>query len=416
MSVPSRRDAVLRLTAVGVTALALAFLVGRVGSPGWRAVRVAEVVLMAALGAAVLVGLGRRWRGLALLLGGIVGSAAGIGISVQWIPKGGSALVVAAGVLALLGGLACLALGLVDLGGSVAGPLRWALGLALFLCSAVLLLALSIAVAVTNVPATALDSATPADRGLAFEEASFATRDGVTLTGWYVPSANESAVVLLHGSGSNRSAVLDHAVVLARAGYGVLLFDARGHGESGGRAMDFGWFGDRDVAAALDYLEQRAEVDPARLAAVGLSMGGEEAIGAAAADSRLQVVVAEGASGRTADDKAWIADAYGFRGWVQQRVDDLTYWFTDLLAPTGPPISLRDAAATMAPRPLLLITAGQVEDEQRAAEYIRSEAPSSVRVWEVPGAAHTGGLAAAPAEWEERVLGFLDLALAGGAG
>ena len=60
--------------------------------------------------------------------------------------------------------------------------------------------------------------------------------------------------MLLHGSGSTRSAVLDQAAVLAEGGYGVLLFDARGHGESGGRAMDFGWYGDADIAGALDYL------------------------------------------------------------------------------------------------------------------------------------------------------------------
>jgi uncharacterized protein len=46
--------------------------------------------------------------------------------------------------------------------------------------------------------------------------------------------------------------------VLARHGYGVLLFDARGHGRSEGRAMDFGWFGDLDVSAAVSFLVARA--------------------------------------------------------------------------------------------------------------------------------------------------------------
>jgi len=314
----------------------------------------------------------------------------------------------AAGVLAVAAGLACLALGLVDLSGSPTGWARWAVAGALLLSSAVLLLSLSIAVAATNVPPTELGPETPADRGLPYEEAAFTTEDGVTLAGWYLPSANRAAVVLVHGSGSTRSAVLDHAEVLARGGYGVLLFDSRGHGESGGRAMDFGWFGDPDIAAAVDYLEQRADVDPQRIAAAGLSMGGEEAIGAAAADPRVQAVVAEGATGRTADDKAWLADAYGFNGWIQQRVDDLSYWFTDLLTSAGPPLRLRDAAAQAAPRPLLLITAGEVADEGLAAEYIRSAAPDSVQVWEVPGAGHTGGLATTPAKWAATVLGFLD--------
>ena len=57
----------------------------------------------------------------------------------------------------------------------------------------------------------------------------------MTLAGWYAPSRNGAAVVLLHGAGSTRSNVLDEAVVLAEHGYGVLMLDARGHGESAGR-------------------------------------------------------------------------------------------------------------------------------------------------------------------------------------
>jgi len=91
----------------------------------------------------------------------------------------------------------------------------------------------------------------------------------VTLSGWYVPSRNRAAVVLLHGASSTRSNVLDHALVLAGRGYGVLLYDARGHGRSGGRAMELGWYGDRDIAAAVDYLEKRNDVDPPRIAALG---------------------------------------------------------------------------------------------------------------------------------------------------
>src|SRR4051794_35240236 len=121
---------------------------------------------------------------------------------------------------------------------------------------------------------------------------------------------------LRRGAGSTRSDVLDHAIVLARHGYGVLLFDARGHGRSGGRAMDFGWYGDWDVAAAVSYLQRRADVDPDRMAAVGMSMGGEEAIGAAASLPALRAVVAEGATNRTSADWGFLSQVYGTRGWV----------------------------------------------------------------------------------------------------
>jgi dienelactone hydrolase len=202
--------------------------------------------------------------------------------------------------------------------------------------------------------------------------------------------------------------VLDQAVVLARHGYGVLLFDARGLGRSGGRAMDVGWYGDRDVSAAVDYLRGRPDVDPGRIGAVGLSMGGEEAIGAMAADSRIRAVVAEGATNRVADDWRWLPDEYGLRGRFQLGVQVVTYSLTDLLTDASPPIALRDAAASAAPRRILLIAAGNVHDEAIAGEDIRAASPSSVTLWVVDGAEHTGGLGAQPAAWEQRVVGFLD--------
>ena len=67
-----------------------------------------------------------------------------------------------------------------------------------------------------------------------------------------------------------------------------------------------------------------------RIAVLGLSMGGEEAIGAAGADGRIAAVVAEGATGRTDADKAWFADLYGFRGRIQLGLEWLQYTLTDL--------------------------------------------------------------------------------------
>ena len=401
----------LRLASIGAAAAALAFLGGRDGSPGWQALRVVAVVVLGTAAAIAVYRLGGRWRDAALLVAGIVAAAGGAGIAATWVTKAGLTPTTVAGVVALVAGLAALAYGLMDLSGTLHGWLRWGVVVALALAAAVLVLSLGIAVAATNVPRIALGGETPADWGLTFEAAEFPAADGVTLSGWYVPSQNGAAVVLLHGSGSTRSAVLGQAAVLAEGGYGVLLFDARGHGESGGRAMDLGWYGDADIAGALDYLAGRSDVDAARIALVGLSMGGEEALGAAAADPRAQAVVAEGATGRTAADKAWLSEEYGFRGLIQEGVDHLTYWLVDLMTSAGPPISLHDAVMAMAPRPVLLIAAGEVPDEGLAARHLQAAAPGSVEVWEVPGAAHSGALATAPEEWAARVLAFLDGAL-----
>jgi dienelactone hydrolase len=347
------------------------------------------------------------------VVAGAVLLSAGVGIALPHLVKRGPLLRSAAGLVLMVGGLALLWSG----SNRLLRPFGWRrlpAVLAIASTLAVGLLVISQAVAATNVPRTGLGSATPADRGLTYRDVTFPTRDGVRLSGWYVPSRSGAAVALLHGAGSTRSSVLDHAVVLDRHGYGVLLFDARGHGRSGGRAMDFGWYGDEDVAAAVTYLARRPDVDPARIGAVGLSMGGEEAIGAAGSDRRIRAVVAEGATGRTAADKAWLSDVYGWRGCLQEGVEHLTYGLTDLLTGAAPPASLRASVAAAAPRSVLLIAAGDVPDEAHAGRYIRGGSPTSVELWVVPGAGHTGGLARAPAAWTRRVTTFLDTALAGG--
>jgi pimeloyl-ACP methyl ester carboxylesterase len=266
-------------------------------------------------------------------------------------------------------------------------------------------------VAATHVPPTSISS-TPADRGLDADSITLTTADDVELAGWYISGANGAAVILLHGAGSTRSDVLDHAAVLARNGYGVLMIDARGHGESGGTAMDFGWYGDLDIAAGTEYLLRRDDVEPDRIGVVGMSMGGEEAIGAAVADPNIAAVVAEGATGRTAADKSWLSDEYGWRGALQEQFEKAQFWVADSLTESPPPVSLRAAVADSGNTPFLLITAGTVADERLAAKFISSAAPERVEIWEVEGSTHTGGLTTKPDEWEQRVVAFLDAQLA----
>ena len=154
--------------------------------------------------------------------------------------------------------------------------------------------------------------------------------------------------------------------------------------------MDFGWYGTADVSGAVDFLTRQPDVSPDRVGLVGLSMGGEEALGAAGTDARIAAVVAEGATARVAADKGYLT-AYGVRGHVQQRIDAVTYWLTDLLSDAPEPPSLRHSVAVAAARPhptaFLLVTAGTVPDEARAAAFIRGAHPDAVRTWTVPGAA-----------------------------
>jgi len=257
------------------------------------------------------------------------------------------------------------------------------------------------------VPPTTLGGRTPAAYGLAFSDVTYQTTDGARVSAWWVPGTNGAGVVVRHGSGSTRTSTLAQAAVLARHGYGVLLTDARGHGRSGGDGMDWGWFGDSDVVAAVTYVTEVAGVR--RVAVLGLSMGGEEAIGAAAADPRIDAVVAEGATARTAADRDRILPR-GPNGWLQRELDRVMFGLAGLLTDAPRPRSLRESAARSGV-PTLLVAAGTVADEIEAARAIRDAAPDSVDVWVVPGASHTDGLTTAPTDWESHVTAFLDSTL-----
>jgi predicted acyl esterase len=70
--------------------------------------------------------------------------------------------------------------------------------------------------------------------------------------------------------------------MLARAGYGVLLYDARGRGQSQGDTDAYGWTWGPDVDAAIAWLKKRPDVRDGRIGALGLSTGADVLVEAAA--------------------------------------------------------------------------------------------------------------------------------------
>jgi uncharacterized protein len=356
-----------------------------------------------------------RWPWILVLVAGLLLLAIGVGLGPRSWAKEGLGPPALIGFLLLATGLVVSVWAAVRILGSTRRR-WWVLVIPLMLVATYLSLwTLGQAVAASYAPRPELGERTPADLGLTYREVTFPSSDGVELAGWYLPTSNGAAVAVMHGAGSTRSGALEHAAVLAESGYGVLLFDARGHGESAGRSMDFGWYGEPDARGAVDFLLDQPDVSPERVGLVGLSMGGESAIGAAGADERVAAVVAEGATNRVAGDKGYLGEAYGVRGEVQERIEAVTYGLTDLLSTAPQPEPLRDAVAEAAARPdptsFLLITGGAMPEEGHAADYLEEAAPDAVRTWTVPDAGHTRGLDVAPAEWEDRVVDFLDDAL-----
>jgi uncharacterized protein len=247
--------------------------------------------------------------------------------------------------------------------------------------------------------------------GAPSENISFETSDGLTLRGWYVPSKNGAAVIAFPG----RRGPQRPARMLARHGYGVLVFDRRGEGESDGEPNAFGWGGDRDVKAAVDYLQTRPDVDSGRIGGIGLSVGGEMMLEAAGEDRDFKAVVSEGAGARAYSDSV---DEIGY----EENIDPATKLLytvnaavrvgaLSVFSDQAPPKNLERLVGRIAPRPVLLIAAPNSKHGEELNRDYYAAAKEPKTLWEIPESKHTGGIEARPREYERRVVGFFDDAL-----
>jgi uncharacterized protein len=107
----------------------------------------------------------------------------------------------------------------------------------------------------------------------------------------WLPPGNEPApaVIVFHGAGSQKENHADYARAALAHGFVALTFDNRGHGETEG-SLGPGVVADLQKLAR--FVAERPEVDGARVAVRGSSMGGLLAIHMAAASDAVAAVVA----------------------------------------------------------------------------------------------------------------------------
>ena len=237
-------------------------------------------------------------------------------------------------------------------------------------------------------------------------DVTFVARDGVRLSGWYVPGRNGAAVVLLHGSHGTRVDTLAHLRMLAAAGYAVLAYDARGHGQSSGQTNALGWLGTEDLAGAVAFLDRQPGVDPRQIAALGLSMGAEEALRGAASRVALRAVIADGAGASTLGDSQLLP--HGLAP-VFVSVTWLTMRATELVAGEREPAAL-NAILDRVRAPVLLI-ASNAPDERATDQIYRNRIGPSAAVWYLADASHTDALDIHPQAYATRVTAFLSAAV-----
>lgn len=167
------------------------------------------------------------------------------------------------------------------------------------------------------------------------------TADGITLVGNLAVAGDGAPAVVLTGpfTGVKEQVVGTYAARLHERGFTTLAFDHRGFGESGGRRAHEDSQGKlADLRSAVGLLVAHPAVDAARIAAVGVCLGGGYAVRAAASDPRIRAVVGI-AGGYNSPVRFSAGDAEGYRralGTFIDRYDDEL----PAVAPDGGPAAM----------------------------------------------------------------------------
>jgi len=234
---------------------------------------------------------------------------------------------------------------------------------------------------------------------------NFESDSGANVHGWWCPVRNSrGAVLLLPSIRANRLSMVDRARFLHRAGYSVLLIDFQATGETKGDRITFGWKESRDAIAAVNFIRN---AEPAsRVAIIGSSLGGVATL-LATPPLKLDTLILEAvpptieiATKNRLDNYLGPLGRFGAPLLLRQlhirlgiSADDLRP--IDHMADVGCPVFIMSGEKDRSTRP---------ED----TEVLFSHAQSPKQLWFVPKAGHIDLHKAAGAEYESRVLAFLE--------
>ena len=257
-----------------------------------------------------------------------------------------------------------------------------------------------------------VETRSPAEAGLAFENVTFKSSDGLTLRGWWIPAPGSGrapgyrrGIIQMHGHAGSMDPDIQYVPAWHAAGLNVLMFDFRAHGRSEGRLSTFGYLERRDVQGAIRFLQHEKGVR--RIALVGFSLGAMVSILSAPVCPQADAVVADGAPAR-------IRSALTVWGLEHH----LPLWFASLLAWMAVcGASLRLGAnlfhyepvrwiGQIAPRPLMIVHGDLDQYCPDFQDLLAAAHPTEL--WRVPDVGHVQASQVYPEEYRRRVVAFLD--------
>jgi len=220
---------------------------------------------------------------------------------------------------------------------------------------------------------SSLHEATPTQVGLPYEEISFQAADGTKLTGWLVPGAPESPVVLFcMGNAGNISHRLETLRLLHDLGLAVFIFDYRGYGKSKGKTSEKGLY--EDVAGAMHVLGERGWT-PERTIIFGRSLGAAVGLEAALRSPPAGLIMEAAFTNIPAMGRHHYPLVNFLLGWLVEAEFDNLAKIRDLVPPLliihgsndsiCPPVMAEELyAAAPAEKELLLIQGAEHNDAQ----------------------------------------------------
>src|SRR6266496_1591367 len=273
--------------------------------------------------------------------------------------------------------------------------------------------------------------ATPASLGLQFKYVTFPSRiDQVQLRGWYIPGVlpdgnltSQRTIIMVHGTRTNRTdkkaGLLNLSGALARHGFAILAFDMRGAGESPPAPLSLGYFEQRDVLEAVDFLRSGPIPYPALgrprvIGGWGVSMGAATLMMAAAQAPAIRAVVSDSAY---ADIIPILEREVPKGGHLPPLFTPGTLFAANILYGIDYyAVRPEDVVANIAPRPILFIhgtsdTYVPPSNMDTLAAAARTAPNANVQTWLVPGAAHAQSFNTEGTVYVDRVVAFYNAAL-----
>jgi fermentation-respiration switch protein FrsA (DUF1100 family) len=239
--------------------------------------------------------------------------------------------------------------------------------------------------------------------GIAYQEIELQTSDGVRLAAWYTPPQNGALILVAHGSGDRRSE--DFYILFAEHGYGVLAWDFRGHGASGGDLVTLGYYETLDAEAALEYALVQPDVE--HIGGWGGSMGAVTMIRATARHPEIEALVADSPFATLEDELDLRVPYTLLRPLIRFFAERETGLRLDLVRPV-------DDIGLISPRPVFLIQGmGDTMVPLGSAERLYAAAGEPRQLWTEPDVPHLNMYAYYRTRYTKRVIKFFDTYLLG---